>query len=74
MFKQCQKQIIIMSIITTRYWIRSIRDEGNIPSLDQRFEHKVWTKSLVIKSGLESLVKNLDQRFGSNQKSDIRRL
>ena len=40
-------------MIMTRHWVGSISDKGNASSLDQKFEHKIWIKSLVIKSGPE---------------------
>ena len=65
MFEQCQKHIIIMITITTKYWEKSIRDKNNTLSLDQKSSYKVWIKNLV---------RSLDQRPGLSQRSDIKEL
>ena len=51
--KQCQKQIIIMIMITTRHRVRSMHGGDNTSSLEQRSEYKAWTRSLITKSGLK---------------------
>ena len=61
-FEQCQKQIIMMITIMTRYQMKSILDKDNTSTINQRFEYKVWIKKscykvwikdLVMKSGLK---------------------
>ena len=71
MFKRCQKQIIItitiMITTTSRHQMRSIQDENDTSSLNQRFRFEF---EILIRS----LVRSIDQKSRSSQKSDIRRL
>ena len=51
--KQCQKQIIITIMITTKHWVKSIHDKDNTSSLEQKSEYKAWIRSFVTKLGSE---------------------